>query len=106
RISRLETRLRLVERRRRQQPAAMPFDHTARERQRQAHTSALFVERSSLTVVCGLYAVFFGNDQERRSPAVDLFNPALGDDGALTGLFPQNRSKNRVECVPQPCRVA
>ncbi len=98
-------RLGCVERHGRLQPPAMPFNHAARERQRQAHAAAFLEERSGFPVVCSLYAVLRGDDHNRRRAPVDLFDPALGDDRARSWLFSQDRSKNRVECVPEPLAV-
>ena len=84
----------------------MPLDDTPSERQRQAHTAALFIESPRVAVVYSLYAGCFSDDHDCGALAVDRFDPSLGDDLARPGLLAQNCSKNGVERAAKPDRIA
>jgi len=70
-------------------------------RERQPDATTLLMKRFRLAVVCCLYASVVGDDQHRRRPAVDLFDSALGNNGALAWLFSQKCSKNRAQRGPE-----
>jgi hypothetical protein len=82
------------------------FDDAACERERKAHSAALFVERAAIALVCRLYGAGIADDHHGCALAVLGFAPPLGDHDARTAFFTQNRPENGVERRPKPCRVA
>src|SRR5262249_39819856 len=86
--------------------SAVSLDDASRERERQAHSAAFFVEHTAVAFVCRLYGGSIADDHDGGAFTVLGFASPLGNHDARAAFFTQNGAEDGVKRGSKPCGVA